>query len=58
MAKFTSIVIATVALLAGVQAACPPNGFFCGSELIDVYKCKSHGTSCACTCITNNYSNV
>ena len=44
MAKFTSIIIATVALLAGVQAACPPNGFFSGSELIDVYQCVDRAT--------------
>lgn len=40
MAKFATLLIATVALLSGAQAACPANGQFCGSELIDVYQCK------------------
>ncbi|KAK3347104.1 hypothetical protein B0T25DRAFT_553645 [Lasiosphaeria hispida] len=39
MAKFSTILLAAVALVAGVQAACPPNGLFCGSELLDVYQC-------------------
>ncbi|KAK5651601.1 hypothetical protein OQA88_11874 [Cercophora sp. LCS_1] len=42
MAKFTAILLATVALVAGVRAACPPSGFFCGSELVDVHKCITY----------------
>jgi hypothetical protein len=42
MAKFTAVIIAAAALLTSVQAAppCPANGVFCGSELVDVYKCR------------------
>jgi len=43
MAKFTALLLAAVALVAVAQAQrrCPANGHFCGSELVDVYKCKS-----------------
>ena len=43
MAKFTAVIIAAVAALAGVEAqsrACPANGLFCGSELVNVIDCK------------------
>jgi len=40
MAKFTSIFFAAVAIIAGVQAQCPPNALLCGSEILDVFHCE------------------
>ena len=39
MAKFSTIIVAIAAAFTGVQAACPASGTFCGSELVDVYRC-------------------
>ncbi|KAK4445720.1 hypothetical protein QBC34DRAFT_384084 [Podospora aff. communis PSN243] len=37
--QFTTALVAAMALFTGAQAACPANGTFCGSELVDVYQC-------------------
>ncbi|GAB1319570.1 hypothetical protein MFIFM68171_09780 [Madurella fahalii] len=39
MAKLIALVLAAAALVANVQAACPPNANLCGSEIIDRYHC-------------------
>ncbi|KAK0620725.1 hypothetical protein B0T14DRAFT_546454 [Immersiella caudata] len=38
MVQLTTALFAAVALFTGAQAACPANGVFCGSELVDVYQ--------------------
>jgi hypothetical protein len=44
MARISALIIAAATAIIGVQAGtCPHNGldsFFCGSELLDVYKCQ------------------
>ncbi len=40
MAKIAAVVIAAIALAAGVRAGCPPNTFLCGSEITDVLRCE------------------
>ena len=44
MVQLTTALIAVVALFTGAQAACPTNGVFCGSELVDVYQCTTNTT--------------
>ena len=45
MARISALLMAAATAIAGVQAGtCPHNGinsFYCGSQLIDVIKCKS-----------------